>query len=388
MISFDVSKEWTILIPPGVSVAKKVGEDLSHYIDLLRRQTGLPPKPLPIQDTSLKHGAVSYIHLNADKDTREKNGFSWRLVKESLEIYGESDRGLWNGFFDFLMALGFSWPEPEQELLPPINTLKPQEYTLKENYAYHPSSSDTIRRRLLFGREDPSKKWKSLILWAARNKIDTLVFSLQSRILESRQSPREVLRRGPLFLRPLKIFQKKSYSSEELLNLAENYAMTIELGGWDLSLLVPRRYFFLHQEMFRMDSGKRDKNYNFCPTAPDTIRLLKSEAEHIFRSYPDIAVYHLWPDLGHEKTWCSCPTCRAFTLEEQNRIAVNAAADALADINPQGRISYYENPPKKGDIAIRPNLFRVQCLPGDLGAEAGGWFLSKIADKKDGSDPD
>jgi hypothetical protein len=197
-----------------------------------------------------------------------------------------------------------------------------------------------------------------------------------------------VLRRGPLFLRPLKIFQKKSYSSEELLNLAENYAMTIELGGWDLSLLVPRRYFFLHQEMFRMDSGKRDKNYNFCPTAPDTIRLLKSEAEHIFRSYPDIAVYHLWPDLGHEKTWCSCPTCRAFTLEEQNRIAVNAAADALADINPQGRISYYENPPKKGDIAIRPNLFRVQCLPGDLGAEAGGWFLSKIADKKDGSDPD
>jgi hypothetical protein len=128
--------------------------------------------------------------------------------------------------------------------------------------------------------------------------------------------------------------------------------------------------------MFRMDSGKRDKEHNFCPTDPDTIRLIKSEAEKIFRSYPDITVYHLWPDLGYEKAWCSCPTCRAFTLEEQNRIAVNAAADTLADINPQGRISYYENPSQKGGIALRSNLFRVHCLPGDSGAEAGGWFLS------------
>jgi hypothetical protein len=273
------------------------------------------------------------------------------------------------------MALGFSWPEPEQEVLPPLNTAKPQEYMLKEQYAYHPSSADTIRRRLLFGREDPPKKWRPLILWAVQNKIDTLVFSLQSKVLEHMSlSLKDEGDQRPPFL---KIFQKKHRSAEELLDLAEKYAMTIELGGWDLSLLVPRRYFFLHQEMFRMDSGKRDKEHNFCPTDPDTIRLIKSEAEKIFRSYPDITVYHLWPDLGYEKAWCSCPTCRAFTLEEQNRIAVNAAADTLADINPQGRISYYENPPQKGDIALRANLFRVNCLPGDSGAEAGGWFLSE-----------
>lgn len=375
MIRFDVSQDWVIRIPAGIGSVKSAAEDLSHYIGLLQSRAKVSRKPPALKDTAEKladaQGRV--ILLTVQQESREKNGFSWRLRKEGIEIIGESDRGLCNGVFDFLSALGIAWPQPDTEVLPLHNAANPHEYALRESYAYHPSSPDTIRRRLLFGREGLTKQWKALILWAVRNQIDTLVFSIRSAI------PDKDANAGNFFSKSFqKTFKKISGSPQELLELAEQYAMTIELGGWDLSLFVPRRHYFFNREIFRMDEGRRDKEHNFCPTSPDTIRLLQAESAKVFRSHPEIVVYHLWPDWGHEKAWCSCPTCRAFTVEEQNRIAVNAVADTLAQINPQGRISYYENPPRKGDIEIRGNLFRVNCLPGEPGAEAGGWFISDM----------
>ncbi|MDR1575636.1 MAG: hypothetical protein LBS37_06485, partial [Treponema sp.] len=72
-------------------------------------------------------------------------------------------------------------------------------------------------------------------------------------------------------------------------------------------------------------------------------------------------VFHLWPDQGHEKTWCACPDCRAFSPLEQNRIAVNSAADVLADLDPRARLSYLEDPleTSAGRPALRDNTFCV-----------------------------
>ena len=100
-----------------------------------------------------------------------------------------------------------------------------------------------------------------------------------------------------------------------------------------------------------MDSGVRTKQHHFCPTNPQTITRIKEHAAKLFsRAMPDMAaqepqavhVFHLWPDHGHEETWCACPACRAFTPAEQNRIAVNTAADALAELDPEARLSYLE----------------------------------------------
>ena len=381
MIVFDVSKEWIITVSPDTPKAENAAGELARYIGLLRRQSELSPNPPAIKKPPEKGADSGYrILLGIQEHDQDKNGFSWRLSKDRLEINGESHRGLFNGVFDFLGALGFLWPGPDAETPPPRNNGKTPEYGLKESYASNPSGPDSLRRRLVFpgdpnpkDRKTPhrkNQKWTSLITWAARNKIDTLVFSLRSVTLEPRQERPE----GRFFS---KEFAKRRSRSgehpEELLELAERYAMTIELGGWDLSFLVPRRYFFFHQDMFRMDSGRRDKRHNFCPTAPDTIKTLQTEAEKLFRAHPAIKVYHLWPDLGHEKAWCSCPTCRAFTLEEQNRIAINAVADTLAKINPAALLSFYENPSRKGNIGTRANLLKISRLPGESGAESGGW---------------
>jgi hypothetical protein len=107
-----------------------------------------------------------------------------------------------------------------------------------------------------------------------------------------------------------------------------------------------------------MEEGKRKRKYNFCPTNPDTMRIIQSEGKKYFRAAGDISVFHLWPDK--DAVWCSCPTCRAFTPAEQNRIAVNAAADALASVTPGAFISYREDPGEGGDIPMRPNLFRIE----------------------------
>jgi hypothetical protein len=124
--------------------------------------------------------------------------------------------------------------------------------------------------------------------------------------------------------------------------------------------------------------------HNFCPTNPKTIDLIKKRAAALFRSTlaaadgapvkppakppagavkaEPVRVFHLWPDRGQESTWCSCPACRAFSPDEQNLIAANDAADALAGIDPGARLSYYESS-ELGGIKVRENLFAMKVYP-------------------------
>ena len=169
---------------------------------------------------------------------------------------------------------------------------------------------------------------------------------------------------------PLKAFSSKS--KKRKLKLLKQYArehgIDLEAGGYDLSSLAPRRYFFFHREFFRMNEGRRVKAHHFCPTSPGVINLMAREGKKLFLAAGEVKVFHLWPDKGCETTWCSCPTCRAFTPHEQNRIAVNAAADILAVLNPGAVISYYENTGETEtdtapNIPMRRTLFRMEILP-------------------------
>ncbi|MDR3302959.1 MAG: DUF4838 domain-containing protein [Treponema sp.] len=377
MKSFDAAKLWEILIPAHIPAAVTLAQELSRCVGLLRQQAGALNTGCPVKDSesATPDDAVPFIVLNAEKENRVHNGYSWRLGKERVELYGESDRGLSNAVFDFLEALGFRWPSPDTETLPrPYKTSS--EYRLDEDYAYHPSNADSLYRRLLFPGKDAPEIWEKEIVWAARNRIDALVFSLHNQVIWNKLTGLEL----KTFLFFFKKQQEAAPSSpirDKLLTLAEQYALSIEMGGWDLTWFLPRSNFKRHQDMFRLDDGKRDREHNFCATNSDTLNVVKEQAEKLFRLYPEIRVFHLWPARGYEKRWCACPTCRAFTLEEQNRIAVNTIADVLRAINAEARISYFENSSMRKDIAVRNNLFVVSRLPGETNAEAGGWFLKK-----------
>jgi hypothetical protein len=354
MAVFDVSQNWVILSPAS---ARTGAEELSRCLGLLRSGAGLSPEPPPVEDAAGPAPAdtVPLIVLNAGEGGRNRNGFSWRLGTGRLEIYGDSDRGLLNGVFDVLGALGIRWPDPDTEKLPPPSASGL--YPLAGDRAHSPSAASPPElRRLVISAKEKEKDRGKIFRWAARNKIDALAFSLKDRCLRKPARPGVSAKTGSL-------------------EMAERYALILEAGGWDLSLLIPRRLFFFRRELFRMESGRRTPRFNFCPTNPDTIIRLQKEAARIFRvilnAFPGIRTWHLWPDRGHETAWCSCPACRAFSAEDQNRIAVNAAADVLSKLAPDAKISLYKTPDdagsgeEKNNIPLRPNVFKLGHIPGE-----------------------
>jgi hypothetical protein len=367
-VSFDVSKDWVLIVPFGVPGAKKGAEELSFYIAALRRQGGLSMNPPELRDAAgaAPPDEAPLILLNSDGEKPERNGFSWRAGSGRIEIYGESGRGLLRGIYDFLGALGVSWPGPGKEKLPPVNLTRSACYALGESHACKPSGGRSgpgggaALERLVFGRTGSFKNLQRVLAWAARRGIDALVLPFP----ENCSPAAFAAGRDPR-------------SRKALLDLAETYAFIIETGGWELSRLLPRGLFFFHshRDLFRMEGGKRRREHHFCSTHPETIERLKREAEKQFRAAGDAEIFHLWPDQGQETLWCSCPTCRAFTPSEQNLIALNAAADVLKTVKPESRLSYYKIKDEGGAVPPRPNLLALERLPGGPGAEIDGFHL-------------
>jgi hypothetical protein len=347
MAVFDVSKDWVILVP-ALPAARKAAEDMARCLDLLRRLAGLSGKRPALLDAEgpAPDDPVPVILLNAGGDAEgERRGFTWRAGTERVEIYGDSPRGLCNGIYDFLSALGIAWPAPGREELPAAPGGSPGErvlFPLRDKGAYTASGLPPAEwKRLLVPAGTRYKEIETLIPWAARNRIDALIFSLGDKVFRSRGA--DIRRR------------------------AEAYAVIIERGGRDLSLLLPRRLFLFRRELFRMVSGKRVKDGHFCPTNPDTIRIIMGETKKRLRAAGDTRVFHLWPERGKEDAWCSCPSCRAFSPAEQYRIALNTVADALAEAGSPARLSYYqesgEGEEAVSGVAPRPSLFKLDELP-------------------------
>jgi hypothetical protein len=340
-------------------------EDLARCIAALRKRNGPDEHRPAILDAAgpAPDDSVPIIVLNLESAGNEQGGYTWRMGRDRVEIYGDSRRGLCNGIYSFLMSLGFRWPQPGQELLPPspgdrsagagtgggeTGKLPAGTYPLETGGAHVRSDpSPEHRRRLVIPPRTPGRQIPALCRWAARNRVDALVFSLQDRKIGT--------------------------------EAADRWGLLIERGGWDLSFLVPRRCGFFKRDLFRMEGGKRRGDHHFCPTNPETIRLIQRRVAALLKPHqapgprdaalpPARQVYHLWPDRGAEQTWCACPACRAFMPREQIRLAVNAAAAVIAEQDPQALVSCrgeeessQEQLPGGSEITLRPNLFSLKA---------------------------
>ena len=351
--SIDVSLNWVILLQSDALHAKKSAGDLSRYMGLLAG--GKAP---PIEDASGPAPSGPVIILASDDSDPVRNGFSWRAGDGRVEISGESGRGLCNGIYSFLGALGISWPgdwQGEEKFpaglakksdgsLAPVQLAKKSVYKASHFKGENPAAAPW-RRFLPPGEKEINrilKNYEAFAAWAARNCYDALIF-------------------------PLAVFSSNREKLALLKQCAGEYGISLEAGGHDLSSLIPRKYFLLHHDCFRMEEGRRKRDHHFCPTDPLALKFLAKESEKLFLASPETKVYHLWPDKGAETSWCSCPSCRAFSAQEQNLIAVNAAADVLAAVNPEAFITYYEEPGesgiRRGKIHQRKNLYRLEKLP-------------------------
>jgi hypothetical protein len=351
-MTIDFSKEWQIIVPSDIPQAEKAAADLSRCFGLLATLNGSRAKPPEIINAfgPVPSKTASCIVLNCEKSDSDlkRNGFAWRAKSARVEIFGESSRGLCNGIYSFIAAMGVSWPSPDEEKLPKAgaglvrdSASEPSHFNEKNPFAspwrrFVPAGKSGLRRMLA--------RSEAFVAWAGRNRYDALVI-------------------------PMAVFVSDGQKLKQLEKFALDYGIAMEAGGYDLSSLLPRKAFFFHPDYFRMEDGKRKIDHHFCPTNPGALRLIGKEAEKLFKAAgeaePSVRkIFHLWPDNGAENAWCSCPTCRAFTTQEQNRIAVNAAADILAVINPDAMITFYENSGEGGKISIRKNIYKLEKLPG------------------------
>jgi hypothetical protein len=360
---FDVSKNWLILAPISQPAGQSAAREIAVYLGRLRRMAGIETDEPGIKDGTLESqpDSVPVIILNCAGESLDRNGFSWRAGGDRIEIYGDSYRGLWNGAADFLSALGIAWPVPGGEQFPAAHAPGRGVYPLARERAYcHSILSAKARRRLVIAGKPQAKKWERIITWAARNKYDALVIPPQEKALW------EKIKRGGGILPALR-----------------RYALIVEAGGW--TNLLPRRVF-LSRDMFRMENGRRARAHNFCPTNPKTIERIQKQAAELFgraaqaldAAYSKKAgasaahVFHVWPDRGFESRWCACPACRAFSPPEQNLIAANSAACAIAGFDPQALVSWLDiadqpdssqETPPVARISPRENMFALSGYP-------------------------
>jgi len=198
------------------------------------------------------------------------------------------------------------------------------------------------RKRLFIDKKTGAKERLNIVKFAVENNCDTLVFSMDDKFFKSKNRNLKYIR------------------------FAKHHSLFIEAGGSDFSLLLPRWLFLFRRDLFRMEQGKRKADHHFCPTNPKTTAIIKERARVLFarvlNNVTSPRIFHLLPDKGHETEWCACPACRAFSRAEQSIIAVNTAADALAKLDKDAVISYFDfgSEPETEGIVPRKNMFLLK----------------------------
>lgn len=386
MTEFDASKRWIVITPRGTETPAAVGTeviaDLVRCLGSLCARAGLSGALERADGSAAAPSEGSPLIVLNSEDRAGNADYAWRAGLERIEIYGGSRKGLANGIYDFLDALGFRWPAPGSETLPSEPPPGSASYPLARSSARvsagrgadagervaggdsaigvdAPTPARRGYRRLVLDSVMGGKDGEAWVQWAARNRLDAIVIPF-----DSDESTIDVWSDRVLHRR------------QRVVAAAHRYGLSVEEGGRCLSRLVPRRLFLRNRELFRMREGRRTADYNFCATNPDTIAMLGEQAKRRFRDRIDVEVFHLWPDAAADGGWCSCPTCRAFTPSEQALIAVNAVADALAEIRSGARLSYIPGENDSGAIKPRKNL-----IPVDEPRRSGDAALEPVLDE-------
>ncbi|MDR2468808.1 MAG: hypothetical protein LBD22_07600 [Spirochaetaceae bacterium] len=333
MFFFDVSKNWVILAPAVCRTA--AARDIAATIALLRERAGLTaaePPILDMEDTAPANAAE--ILLNCDDDS-VKNSFAWRAGAERIEIYGHAPRSFDFAVFDFLAALGVDFTEYDHIRLPAAAQHGRYPLAKKSEYTHHTSSQYPIL--CIDARHSYNEAYK-LIKWAGRTQICEIAISLKPALNEK--------------------------ALAKLYHLAKSYHLEVARGGFELSLLMPRYLFIIDHDLFRMEEGKRRNDVNFCASNHKTQELIKRNAEHFFSRCRGTKRFYLLNEQPH--SWCSCPACRAFSFEEQNLMAVCAAASVLAGIDSEAEIFYTGKLEEGQTLRPRTNMIALESAAGSI----------------------
>ncbi|MCX7790554.1 MAG: DUF4838 domain-containing protein [Chloroflexaceae bacterium] len=265
----------------------------------------------------------------------EGEGFIRAPDERGLSLRGAGPRGLLYAVYDLLEALGCRWPAPEAgaELLPGHARITLPSIAVADQ-------PGLARRGLVLGHDLFLAEAERWIVWAARNRLNTIFVHT-------------TIRAPALGACRLAAWRERRAA---LLPLIRQRGLRIELGGHHLRDLVPRRLFGARPDMFRHNGRRRAADHNLCVSNPAALAHAQELAAAFFAAYPEAEIYHLWPDDLRAGGWCHCPNCATLGPADQALIAANALAEALPIGRPQARVAFLayhdtETPP----AATRPH---------------------------------
>src|SRR5512133_3558689 len=203
MATIDFSSPWSIACPSQHATARLALRELQ---DAFERLAGRRFPALPGAD-----GAGPFISLS--HQALDSEGFTWSALPERIDLYGDSPRGLLYAAYSLLEALGFRWvaPGPAGERFTP-------------GTRFDLPSSRQVEcpalpgRCLILGHYAFLKDAGSWIVWAARNRLNTLFVHVIDE---------------PLTLGAAPLSQWRDLR-ELAMPLARERGMTVELGGHGL----------------------------------------------------------------------------------------------------------------------------------------------------------
>src|SRR5919198_6131477 len=271
MVELDLSDGWRISSPPGAAVAA----------------TELEEGLAAIAGGSRRGGRVVF-ELVEGGATGER--FRWEATPAAIRLEGAGARGLLYGVFGLLAALGVRWPWPGRAVRIGAPVLAVAE-TLEEEPVLPGRCLVLGERALLEAAED----W---IVWAARNRLNTVFVHVSTR-------------RAPVGAAPEAVWQERR---ERLVALASERGMAIEHGGHLLPELLPAEA--LVRAAHEVRAG----------TPAGGVQALHAAVSAHARAHPEADVLHLWgADSGAGAATGTARSQEALRL-------TNAAAAAVENV--------------------------------------------------------
>ena len=324
MVELDVAEGWRISSAPEAAVAATELED------------GLAA----IAGGSRRGGRVVF-ELVESGATGE--GFRWEATPAAVRLEGTGPRGLLNGVFGLLAALGVRWPWPGSAVRIGAPVLAVPE-TLEEEPVLPGRCLVLGERALLEAAED----W---IVWAARNRLNTVFVHVSTR-------------RAPFGAAPEAVWQQRR---RRLVALARERGMTIEHGGHLLPELLPAEA--LVRAAHEVQAG----------TPAGGVQALHAAVSAHARAHPEADVLHLWG--ADSAAGADTATARS---EEALRLT-NAAAAAVESVRPSATLAslaYHDTLAVPEAVGPRRNVCllwapreRSYDHRADGGPNAGLWEL-------------
>ncbi len=136
---------------------------------------------------------------------------------------------------------------------------------------------------------------------------------------------------------------EKGFPPEEkaILENLISHGVKIEYELHAMSLLLPRDYFTLHPQYFRMnEKGERTPDFNCCASNKDALDIIADSAEKLAKTLPyPSGRYNYWlDDVGDAP--CRCDECSKLSSSDQALKIYNAVLKGLKRADSNAKQSY------------------------------------------------